>query len=94
MFMTKEKEIKALAAELCYVANNSYHYDTYATRAQYLVDEGWHKQTKGTIIETIKEGKMNRTFSCCNKDCTELTKWLIPDYCPYCGAKIIPNKEV
>lgn len=24
--MTKEKELKELAAELCYVANNSYHY--------------------------------------------------------------------
>ena len=92
--MTKEKEIKELGGELCYMANNPYHYDTYETQAQYLVEEGWRKQVKGTIIETIKEGKMNRIFSCCNKDCTELTKWLIPDYCPYCGAKIISNDEV
>ena len=93
--MTKDKEIKELAGDLCYLDNNSFNYDTYDLQAWYLVEEAsWHKQTEGTIIETIKEGKMNRTFSCCNKDCTELTKWLIPDYCPYCGAKIIPNKGV
>lgn len=93
--MTKDKEIKELAEDLCYLDNNPFNYDTYDLQAWYLVEEaGWHKQAEGTIIETIKEGKMNRTFSCCNKDCTELIKWLIPDYCPYCGAKIIPNKEV
>jgi hypothetical protein len=93
--MTKKEELEEMESELCYMANNPYDYDTYEMQAWNLVEErGWHKQTEGTIIEIIKEGKMNRTFSCCNKDCTELTKWLIPDYCPYCGARIISSKEV
>ena len=42
----------------------------------------------GEIIETIKDGKMNRVFSCCETDFTQLTMWMIPKYCPECGAKI------
>ena len=42
----------------------------------------------GEIIETIKDGKMNRVFSCCGEDFTQLTMWMIPNYCPNCGAKI------
>lgn len=45
--MTKEKEIKELAEELCYLANNPYYYDTYEMQAWYLVEEcGWHKQNE------------------------------------------------
>lgn len=40
----------------------------------------------GKIIETIKDGKMNRVFSCCGHDFTELTCWYMPKYCPNCGA--------
>lgn len=40
----------------------------------------------GKIIETIKDGKMNRVFSCCGHDFTELTYWYMPKYCPNCGA--------
>jgi hypothetical protein len=36
----------------------------------------------GKIIETIKDGKMNRVFSCCGHDFTELTCWYMPKYCP------------
>lgn len=42
----------------------------------------------GKIIETIKDGKMNRVFSCCGHDFTELTCWYMPKYCPNCGAPI------
>ena len=40
----------------------------------------------GKIIETIKDGKMNRVFSRCGHDFTELTCWYMPKYCPNCGA--------
>ena len=43
----------------------------------------------GEIIETIKDGKMNRVFSCCGTDFTQLTQWMTPKYCPECGAKIV-----
>ena len=43
---------------------------------------------RGAIIETIKNGKMNRVFSCCNTDCTQLTSWVTPNYCPNCGAEM------
>lgn len=48
---------------------------------------------KNSIFEAeIKEdwstGKSVRTFSCCGKDCTNLTMWMWPKYCPWCGAKI------
>ena len=46
----------------------------------------------GEIIETIKNGKMNRVFSCCETDFTELTMWMKPNYCPNCGAKM--NKKI
>lgn len=42
----------------------------------------------GKIIETIKDGKMNRVFSCCGHDFTELTCWYMPKYCPNCGARM------
>ena len=42
----------------------------------------------GKIIETIKDGKMTRVFSCCGHDFTELTCWYMPKYCPNCGAPI------
>lgn len=42
----------------------------------------------GMIIQTIKNGKMNRVFSCCNTDFTQLTMWITPNYCPNCGAKM------
>lgn len=43
------------------------------------------------IIGTIENGVMKRVFSCCNKDCTTLTCWMTPDFCPYCGTKIENN---
>ena len=46
------------------------------------------KLESGNIIEIIENGKMKRVFSCCNTDCTILTMWFIPNYCPYCGKKI------
>lgn len=42
----------------------------------------------GRIIQTIKNGKYNRVFSCCGTDFTNLTMWMIPNFCPHCGAKI------
>ena len=40
----------------------------------------------GHIIETVKDGKMNRVFSCCGEDFTKLTSWMTPNFCPNCGA--------
>jgi len=42
----------------------------------------------GKIIETIKDGKYHREFSCCGRDFTQLTMWYIPRFCPNCGAKM------
>ena len=47
----------------------------------------------GKIIETIKDGKMNRVFSCCGHDFTELTCWYLPKYCPNCGARMDKEDE-
>ena len=46
----------------------------------------------GQIIETIKNGKMHRVFSCCDTECTQLTSWIHPKHCPECGAKL--DKEI
>ena len=51
------------------------------------------KSKTGEIIETIKNGKMNRMFSCCGTDFTQLTMWMMPKYCPECGAKILKKRE-
>lgn len=42
----------------------------------------------GKIIETIKDGKYHREFSCCGRDFTQLTMWYMPRFCPNCGAKM------
>lgn len=43
----------------------------------------------GFIICGNKDGRSQRIFSCCNTDFTNLTAWMIPNYCPNCGAKIL-----
>lgn len=40
----------------------------------------------GNIIQTIEDGHMKRVFSCCGTDFTQMTSWMIPKYCPECGA--------
>jgi hypothetical protein len=47
-----------------------------------------HIQKLGNIVQTIKNGRACRTFSCCGTDCTEMTSWMWPKYCPWCGAKL------
>ena len=42
----------------------------------------------GAIISSNENGKSKRTFSCCNSDFTQLTMWMVPNYCPNCGAKM------
>lgn len=54
-----------------------------------LPSEDVNEAKYGYIIETIKNGKMNRVFSCCDTDFTQLTTTILPDYCPKCGAKIV-----
>lgn len=47
----------------------------------------------GRIIEFWDDAwHPRRRFSCCGTDCTTLTIWVQPKYCPYCGAKM-DNKE-
>lgn len=50
------------------------------------------EERTGCIIETVKNGKMNRVFSCCNTDATRWTTWCMPKFCPECGAKIKTNR--
>lgn len=43
----------------------------------------------GRIIEFWDDAyRPRRKFSCCDTDCTTLTQWVWPKYCPYCGAKL------
>lgn len=43
----------------------------------------------GRIIEFWEDAyHPRRKFSCCDIDCTKLTQWIWPKYCPYCGAKL------
>lgn len=42
----------------------------------------------GRIIESWKTGRSKRKFSCCGTDCTTMTQWMWPKYCPYCGARM------
>lgn len=51
------------------------------------------KKKEALIVETIENGKMKRVFSCCDVDCTQLTMWLTPEYCPYCGTKIAKTNK-
>lgn len=51
----------------------------------------YYAKAHGRIIQTIKNGKMNRVFSCCGTDFTQLTMWITPNYCPNCGAKMEEN---
>lgn len=39
------------------------------------------------IIQTVENGRMKRIFSCCGTDCTQMTSWMIPKFCPHCGSK-------
>ena len=52
-----------------------------------------YDDAEGIIVETIKDGKMNRVFSCCGEDFTTLTMWMTPKYCPNCGCRIHKIKE-
>lgn len=47
----------------------------------------------GFIICGNKDGRSQRIFSCCNTDFTNLTAWMIPNYCPNCGAKILAEGD-
>ena len=47
----------------------------------------------GSVIESNVNGKSNRVFSCCGTDFTKLTMWMIPIYCPYCGALMNGGKK-
>ena len=42
----------------------------------------------GVIISSNENGRSKRTFSCRNSDFTPLTMWMVPNYCPNCGAKM------
>ncbi len=42
----------------------------------------------GSIIESWETGRSKRKFSCCGADCTTMTQWMWPKYCPYCGANL------
>ena len=47
----------------------------------------------GSIVETAEDGKSKRYCSCCGDDCTEMTQWMWPKFCPYCGARMDGDGE-
>ena len=47
----------------------------------------------GTIVTSSENGKCKRYFSCCGADCTAMTQWMWPKYCPNCGAKMDGGAE-
>ena len=71
------------------------HWNDY-NLAQYIIAQivpedvvpATHIQKLGNIVQTIKNGRACRNFSCCGTDCTEMTSWMWPKYCPWCGAKL------
>lgn len=65
-----------------------YDYDDAKQLAGWMYKEGYRKQREGKVIETIKNGRSNRVFDCCGEDFTKLTSWIMPKYCPNCGAKM------
>lgn len=84
---------KCIHEEACaaWIRHGEILYDDfeYAVESCPYYDEASH----GRIIQTIKNGKTNRVFSCCNTDFTQLTMWITPNYCPNCGAKMYGGKE-
>lgn len=42
----------------------------------------------GRIVESWEAGYSKRIFSCCGTDCTKMTQWMRPNFCPHCGAKM------
>ena len=42
----------------------------------------------GKILQVTENAKHKRVFSCCNTDCTTMTMWMWPKYCPWCGARL------
>lgn len=45
------------------------------------------KSVTKRIIQTVENGRMKRVFSCCGTDCTQMTSWMTPKFCPHCGSK-------
>ena len=46
-----------------------------------------------TILESNEKGKCKRIFSCCGTDCTQLTMGMIPNFCPFCGARMYAKED-
>ena len=47
----------------------------------------------GSIVETAEDGKSKRYCSCCGDDCTAMTQWMWPKYCPNCGARMDGDRK-
>ena len=88
--MTREEaiELKAAVGRLMYSNNKDVRdYNALIDFIESALRPVSREQVRrGTIIETIKDGRANRVFSCCGHDFTELTCWFMPDFCPSCGA--------
>ena len=80
-YIERDKAIKALTGWDTDPTDEEIEYTLKKIPAADVVE-----RKRGHIIETAKDGKMNRVFSCCGKDFTQLTMWMIPDFCPNCGA--------
>lgn len=43
---------------------------------------------KAVFLQTLEDGYFKRICSHCEKDLTKVTTWIIPKFCPYCGAEM------
>lgn len=91
--MERDKAIKGLQCCSEFLCGecpyNIYENKDYPLRCVYKMMEDLNKSYE--IIENIKNGKMHRKMSCCDWDCTQMTMWMTPNYCPNCGASINKN---
>lgn len=64
--------------------------DTYVSSSQIIETSTIDAEPvrHGYIFETWETERPRRKFSCCGADCTKMTQWMWPKFCPYCGAKL------
>lgn len=87
--MSKEKQIEELTNELVFTSN----YGTYNAIANYLVNEGYRKQSEGEWIK-LRYGKADLVthMKCSNCERVETLNYQYK-YCPHCGASMKGGAE-
>lgn len=102
-YIELEKAIKAFEiadADVCanygadYGCEFGFSRDTIRRELERLPAVNVEPMRRGRIIEHRGTGRSKRKFSCCDTDCTTMTQWMWPKYCPYCGAKLNGEYEI